>query len=228
MYRFATAALFVMLTAVPVAADQYACETVDAGATAFVRAGLPVSIVETNRTCEIAIDGTVASGRSQNFTGAINGLTDILFFGEDQDYALPPDMLRDMIAGPFGDRNDRDGGAWAAEVAEQMTDEAVFGLSQCIRDFADILNDNDFGGADVPLTQMGQMTDGPLQCIVVPDDDEEEGRSGLQISRDAGPPPPRIEGGALRLSFSAPDVMLTLYLPAHFLRDARDGNGIFQ
>jgi hypothetical protein len=204
-------------TSIPALADQYSCETVDDNATAFVRTGLPVSIVETNKTCEIAVDGTIASGRSQNFVGAMNGLSDTLFFSEDLPYEFPREMLRDMIAGPFGDRNNREGGAWAGLVQDQITEEAVFGLSQCIRDFADILADNDFNGAEVPLTQMGMMTDGPLECVVVPPLSEQQ----------PAPGEPTIENGALRLSFSAPEVMLTLYLPADWLRDARDGNGIF-
>lgn len=231
--------LMVVFTAIvsPTLAEQFSCETVDAGATAFVRAGLPVSIVETNRTCEIAVDGTVASGRSQNFTGALNGLSDTLFFSDGQPFQLPRDMLRDMIAGPFGDENDREGGDWASMVEDELTDDALSNFSRCIRDFTDILADNDFNGADVPLTQMGQMTDGALQCVVIPPAGEVEQprirrRTGLSISRDNNlapePRQPTIENGALRLSFSAPDVMLTLYLPADFLRDARDGNGTFQ
>ncbi len=236
MFLRSLLAVLFAVAAAPALADQYSCETVDAGASAFVRTGLPVSIVETNRTCEIAVDGTTASGRSQNFTGAMNGLTDTLFFSEGLPYELPRDMLRDMIAGPFGDRNDREGGDWAGLVDEAMTDEAIFGFSQCIRDFTDILNGNDFGGMDTSLTQMGQMTGGPLQCVVIPDADDEDGsrerrRNRPVISSDTSalePREPLIEGGALRLSLSAPGVMLSLYLPANWLRDARDGNGTFQ
>jgi hypothetical protein len=208
-------------------ADQYSCETVDAGAVAFVRQGLPVSVVETNRTCEIAVDGTVASGRSQNFTGAINGLNDTLFFSEGADYELPADMLRDMIAGPFGDANNGEGGDWAPVVQDTLDGDTIFGLSQCIRDFTDIINENDRNNAGIPLTQMGQMTDGAVKCEVVPPANENSD-SGLRISSDSELRQPIIGNGALKLSVTTGAVMLSLFLPADFLRDARDGNGTFQ
>lgn len=206
-----------LLIAAPVAADEYSCETVSAGATAFVRFGLPVSIVETNRTCEIAVDGTISSGRAQNFTGAINSLGGILFYGDSSDYELPADMLRDMIAGPFGDENDGDGGEWGPLVQDALDGNSIFGMSQCIRDFVDIVNDNDLNNAGVPLDQMGQMTDGAVKCEVV-----------LPQFEGVQPGMPLTSNGALKLSVTTGDAMLSLFLPVDFLRDQRDGNGTFQ
>lgn len=198
-----------------VRADQYSCETVNRGAVAYVRAGLPVSMVESNRTCEIAVDGVIPVGRSDNFTGAMNGMMGIMFGGDDGS-PLPDSMIRDLLAGPFGDQNDGDGGEWADAIGRALDPFEVEGVSDCIRRFVEIVNSNDAGNDYTSVTQVGDSGDSRLSCTGIPPADE--GSDPGMVS---------VQGG-LRISYKVREARFTLIIPVGFIQDARDGNGIFQ
>lgn len=201
-------------------ADQYSCQTVDRSAVAIVNVNVPVSKFETNRRCQLSVDGATPDGsRSDAYVGAVNNLTGSLFFPDDSgDSILSRGMLVDLLTGPFsgGDgssssRRDRD----LPDMVEQnLADEDIAMLEDCFRQFADMLGPE---FAFEPVFDIGVQRTHQASCRVVLPASEDAPRRGGPITRD----------GALAIELDLGGQVLSLYFPAAFFRDARDGNGIF-
>jgi hypothetical protein len=203
------------LCATPALADQYSCRTVNQSAAAFVNTNVPVSKIETNRNCRLAVDGATAAGsRSGAYVGAVNNLTELLFNSDFQDEQISRDMMTDMLVGPFSEDRDRAEGRLADAVQDTLSGDDLDLFTNCFRAFAERLGPQ---YEYIPLEKFEPMESRRGACqVILPVEEERLGRYD-----------PISSSGALALQYDLGDTVLSLYFPASFFTDARDGNGIF-
>lgn len=211
-----SAVALLLLSLVPPAfADQYSCRTVNQSASAFVNPNVTVSKVETNRNCRLAVDGATADGgRSGAYVNAVNNLTELLFNSDFQDVEIDRQMMTDMLVGPFSDDRDRSEGRLAEAVADSLSGDDLKLFTNCFRAFAERLGPQ---YEYIPLEKFEPMKSRRGACqVILPAEEERLGRYD-----------PISSSGALSLQYNLGDTVLSLYFPASFLTDARDGNGFF-
>jgi hypothetical protein len=205
------------LLATPALGDQYSCQTVDRSAVAFVNTNVLVSKLETARRCSLSVDGATATGgRSEAFVGAFNNLQYELFERDGGDSGINADMLAAMFTGPFGpESNMRGGDELVMRTTEALDGDDIALFEECLREFAQMLGPQyEYG----EIYDFGERASGEARCsVVMPSGGDGRPEPGRLISRD----------GALQLEFETNETAFSLLVPANFLIDMRDGNGIF-
>jgi hypothetical protein len=196
-------------------ADQYSCETVDQSAVAYVNTNVPVSKLETERRCALAIDGATRTGRiADGFRNGVDALGGLLFAGDEADNDDLADMLVNVIAGPFiggdGSGDSPVDERLAAEMNQAMGRDEVETLRFCFTRFAEAI------GPQYDLEEVrgyDTVEEGRIQCDLI-DPEQEEG----EIADNTA------SYGTLRVRFQLDRSReLTFLLPVEFARQQRDG-----
>jgi hypothetical protein len=196
-------------------ADQYSCETVDQSAVAYVNTNVPVSKLESQQRCALAIDGATRTGRiADGFRNGVDGLGGLLFAGDDVDDDDLADMLVNVIAGPFiggdGSGDSPIDERLAAEMNQAMGGDEVDTLRFCFTRFAEAI------GPQYDLEHVSgydTVEEGRIQCDLI-EPEQEEGEMADNTA----------SYGTLRVRFQLDRSReFTFLLPVEFARQQRDG-----
>ncbi len=205
----------IVLFSTAAAADQYSCETVDQSAVAYVNTNVPVSKLETERRCALAIDGATRTGRiADGFRNGVDALGGLLFAGDEGDNDDLADMLVNVIAGPFiggdGSGDSPVDERLAAEMNQAMGRDEVETLRFCFTRFAEAIGPQ-YELAEV--TGYDRVDEGRIQCDLIAPEHEEGEIADNTASY-----------GTLRVRFQLDRSReLTFLLPVEFARQQRDG-----
>jgi hypothetical protein len=205
----------IVLFSTAAAADQYSCETVDQSAVAYVNTNVPVSKLETERRCALAIDGATRTGRiADGFRNGVDALGGLLFAGDEGDNDDLADMLVNVIAGPFiggdGSGDSPVDERLAAEMNQAMGRDEVETLRFCFTRFAEAIGPQ-YDLAEV--TDYDRVDEGRIQCDLIAPEHEEGEIADNTASY-----------GTLRVRFQLDRSReLTFLLPVEFARQQRDG-----
>jgi hypothetical protein len=205
----------IVLFSTTAAADQYSCETVDQSAVAYVNTNVPVSKLESERRCSLAIEGATRTGRiADGFRNGVDGLGGLLFAGDEVDDSDLADMLVNVIAGPFiggdGSGDSPVDERLAAEMNRAMGGGEVDALRLCFTRFAEAI------GPQYDLEQVtgyDTVSEGRIECDLIAPEQEEGEITDNTASY-----------GTLRVRFELDrSRQFTFLLPVEFARQQRDG-----
>lgn len=208
-------AVSLLFFSLPALADQYSCETVSRSSVTYVNTDVPVSKLESNRDCAMAVDGATRTGRrADGFTNGLDTLASVLYEGNELDDGALADTLVNVIAGPFiggdGSGNSPVDERLQAQMNRAMGGDEVETLRRCLNRFAGVI------GPQFSLEEVSgydPIDEGRVQCDLIPEEVEE-----------GAPAKNTASFGALRVRFQLDrERQFTFLLPVEFARQQRDG-----